>query len=228
MNLNYDKLKELLNGYGLYYQRHNDKVNFYDLEKGSLYPHKYQYDKAPFNKNGIEIDSTFDNVFNGENIDLLLSGKPYKRYMINIKNETKDFEDTYTFNAFESFEVLATGDYRKANIKFSDNKTEIYETVGVIDKYSNFVTNNIYKIIIKDNSVSIIDKTDPRNENDTFSFTYNMDNNEIKITNNSEEVKDYIEIINNSKYIKNTLKTLYPNLDNSLMFLDSLHDTLAK
>ena len=95
MNLTYDKLKELLNGYGLYFQRHNNVANLIDIENGWLYPHKYQYDKAPFNK-GIEIESTFDNVFSGNNIDLLLSNKPYKRYMINIKNKTFDIQHTRT------------------------------------------------------------------------------------------------------------------------------------
>ena len=226
MNLTYDKLKELLNGYGLYYQRHNNKVNFYDLKNGSLYPHKYQYDKAPFNKS-IGIESTFDNVFSGNNIDLLLSNKPYKRYMINIKNTINNFEDIYTINAFNSFEVLDTNSFRKTNIKF-DNNTEIYETVGVIDKYSNLVTNNIYKNIINENSLSIIDKTDSRKENDTFSFTYNMDTNEITTTNNIVEFKSYMDIINNSKYIKNTLKTLYPDLDESLKCIDISYDLLTK
>ena len=228
MTIDYNQLKKLLNGFGLNYQKHNDKVNFYDIEKGSLYPHKYQYDKAPFKKNGIEIESTFDNVFSGNNIDLLLGNKPYKRYMINIKNEIKDFKDVYTINAFNSFEVLDTGDYRKTNIKFDDNKTEIYETVGVIDNFSIFVTNNIYKIIINDNSLSIIDKTNPRNENNTFSFTYNMDNNEIKTTNNLEDFKSYMDIINNSKYTKNTIEKLYPELFESLKCIDISYDILTK
>ena len=220
MILDGNTLKRVLEKLNIRMQKHNFNVTFTDIENGVLnskrltaYP--FQYDRACFRGNRKEIEQTVENIFNGTNIDLLQDNKLYKKYGFNIK-ENNESCDQYEFNSFESFELSSNREYKRTKIKFTNDKTEVYETKGKVDDFNNYVTNNIYRITIKNNSISIKDETNPRLENNETKLvkTSWLINNEREyyLSDDINNIDNYAEIINDSNTLKAILETLYPNL----------------
>ena len=219
MIINGETLRTLLNNLNIKMQLHNNIVTFMDLvDNKILYPHEYQYDKAPFNGNRRPIEpACFEDIFNGTDIDLLQNNQPYKRYMFNIENKSNNMEEKYSLNSFESFEILPDNRYVRTTMKFDKNGIRAYETIGELDQFSNFKTSNIHKLFAKEEAekgfIEVKDETDPRLENNEFDLYFTKYvNDKFYVTKTVEDIENGYQIIEDSKYFKNTLEILYPSM----------------
>ena len=234
MIMNYNKMKELLNSFGINFQKHNFDVNFYDVTDPknvvtlNTYQCEHYNDNKPFNGNKNIIENTVENVFSGNNINLsntnglVTYGMHYKNYTINIEDKSNINNEEMLLNEFKCFEMFEDGQYIRTIMSLNDNGLTITETTGELDKFTtdkgidklnNFKTTTNCKLIIKNQNgkgyFMVRDEANTRYKNNEYIFYYDEN---MQITDKRTGLEDVDNIINNSKYFKAVLDILYPEL----------------